>query len=97
MLPGLDRKRGIAACRMAERTVEACFRFFDKALRCPEYPLCVPRSVNGRRIVSSKEPCLQLAGPVPARNERQSWVTRKTALDLGLAKLAVVEDAECLI
>src|SRR5580704_7521642 len=97
MLLVLKRECDIAAGRMAECTVEASFRLFNKALRCPEYPLCIPRSVNGSRIVSSKETCLQLAGPVPARYERQSGVTRNTALDLGLAKLAVVEDTECLV
>ena len=54
MLLVLNRERGITGRRMAECTIEASFRLLNKAGRCPEKPLCIQRSVNGRRIVSGK-------------------------------------------
>src|SRR5215470_6040449 len=79
---------------MAECTVEASLRRFDKAFRCPEQRLCVQRSVDGCRIVSGKETCLQLADPIPARSERQPGVAREATLHLGLIELCPAKAAE---
>src|SRR6516165_5636160 len=94
MLPVFNRDGGVAGRRMAEGAIEASFRLLNKALRCPKQPLCIQRSVNGRRIVPGKETCLQLADPIPARCERQPGVTRQTVLDLGLIEIRSVEAAE---
>src|SRR6185503_11609988 len=86
---------GIAASGLRQRAVKEIFWCFELRNTDPHHPLCSRRGLDGRSVVAGKEARLQLADPVPALDKRQIRIFRKTALDLSLIKLLIVEGAEC--
>jgi hypothetical protein len=53
------------------------------------------RCVDGGSVVASKEPSLQLSGPIPELGQRQKGVACQMALESEFIKLSIVEATKC--
>src|ERR1700704_546541 len=69
-------------------------RHLKERWRRPEKPSRLRCRLDCGRILLGEEASLQLADPIPAFRERQTWITLQVMFEPALVKLLIVEGAE---